>query len=583
MQVEIEIVLDDGSLAKGFTKATKQAKKSGKKAGTQFFSSFSRRLLTLGATLGAALISKKTIDAAIHQEEAINKLNSALVNAGQFSNQASQELQNYASQLQRITIHGDEAILGQMGFAMAMGASVDQSKEVVRVATEMSAALGMDLNSAVRNTAKTVGCYGGELSEVIPVLKYLTVEQLRAGDGIDLLAKKFKGFAERESNTFRGAMTQMQNSFGDLLERIGERAIKSPAIIGLMKGLKGAIEKVSDKIKDLGKNNTIIKDLIVGILDFGISISHLITPLTFVANYFKLVFVNLKLVLQGFVTVWATAIGWMAELAMKLPFVGKDNEILQGLVNFKDSSQDVFGDMTTEWGEAWDNLKNTSSDFEVSFRDIVQGIKNSVLSQTEAIVEGGNKSADAQKKLAETLKRQNDHINKSINATLVRGVTMGIQTVVKSLAFGEDGFKAFGKAILGMVGELATNLGMFFIAEGIAQTALASNPFTAGGAMVAAGAALVALGTLLSGLGGESSAGGGVAAPLPTDPTSIASAATNELTDEIEEEERKDPDQRVSLVVNGDIFDHDETSSRLLDMLNENFQNKGSRIIEGIA
>ena len=86
---------------------------------------------------------------------------------------------------------------------------------------------------------------------------------------------------------------------------------------------------------------------------------------------------------------------------------------------------------------------------------------------------------------------------------------------------------------------------------------------------------------MLSSFGGESSesTGGGVAASADSVNTAVAS----ELVEEVADEERRDPDQRVSLVVNGDIFDHDETSSRLLDMLNNEFANKGSRIIEGIA
>ena len=106
---------------------------------------------------------------------------------------------------------------------------------------------------------------------------------------------------------------------------------------------------------------------------------------------------------------------------------------------------------------------------------------------------------------------------------LVKSISGGIQNIVQSLAAGENVFANFGKFILQTIGDLAIQLGTFFIAQGIAVEAM--NAISGTGAIVA-GAALVALGSLLKAAagsggagGGASAGGGGGGAATPTFPT----------------------------------------------------------------
>lgn len=189
-------------------------------------------------------------DAASRQEDAINKLNTQLKINGSFTEETSRSLQEFAAQMQQVTRFGDEQIIQQTAFAMAMGATADQAKRIIQVAADMSASLNIDLNAAVRNTAKTLGGFAGELGEVIPELKDLTTEQLRAGEGIDILSKKFGGAAKDDVNTFSGSIQQLQNSFGDLLERIGMLITGSSDSIETIKILTSLIVKLDDVIGD---------------------------------------------------------------------------------------------------------------------------------------------------------------------------------------------------------------------------------------------------------------------------------------------------------------------------------------------
>jgi len=135
---------------------------------------------------------------------------------------------------------------------------------------------------------------------------------------------------------------------------------------------------------------------------------------------------------------------------------------------------------------------------------------------------------------------------------LAKSISGGIQNIVQSLAAGENVFENFGKFLLSTIGDLAVQLGTFFIAQGIAVEAM--NAVSGTGAIVA-GAALVALGSLLkaaSGGGGSSasaSGGSGGAGAAPT------FASANEPTGEFLEESAvaATPNTVVNFNVDGNI------------------------------
>lgn len=234
------------------------------------------------AILGAI---ESVTQASARQQDAVNSLNSSLRRIGQYSEGASRELQNYASQLQSVTRFGDEAIIEQMAFAQSMGATAEQSKVIVAAATDMSSALKIDLNSAVRNIAKTLGGFAGELGEVIPALKNLTAEQLRAGAGVELLAQMYRGMAQRDLMTFSGAVQWLENLFGDLQESLGNFITSSPGAIAAIKELGEVLREAILSIQSLGNQGDPLGRLIVSFARLGEVLGGVILPpLELVAN-----------------------------------------------------------------------------------------------------------------------------------------------------------------------------------------------------------------------------------------------------------------------------------------------------------
>jgi len=245
-------------------KATKELKKfsgSAQKSLAGVEKSFSvlktAAIGAVGFLAGRALLGgiQQVTQAASIQEDAVNNLNTALKTSGEFSKEASRQMQDFATAIQGTTKFGDELILQQLSLAKAFGASNEQAKEVVKAATELASATGKSLPEATQQISKTLGGFAGELGEVNPAIKALTAEQLKAGEAASILIEQYGGSAAAQINTFSGALAQLQNTQGDLLEQIGFLITRNPLVINGIKALTTGFEKL---IKTVANNEDAI-------------------------------------------------------------------------------------------------------------------------------------------------------------------------------------------------------------------------------------------------------------------------------------------------------------------------------------
>jgi hypothetical protein len=212
----------------------------GKKAET--FGKNMSKYVTVPLTALAAV----SVKLANTQQQAEAKLLTAL----QGREAVQQRLIKQAGELQSRTTFGDEAIIEQQAFLAALGLTEAQIVDTINAAVQLSAALGISLESAVKNLAKTFGGMTGELGESIPALKSLTKEQLMAGEAISFVNENYKGFAETAASTGTGALEQLKNQLGDLGEQIG--IIILPAIeklVKMAKELVGWLQELSPATK----------------------------------------------------------------------------------------------------------------------------------------------------------------------------------------------------------------------------------------------------------------------------------------------------------------------------------------------
>ncbi|KKN68324.1 hypothetical protein LCGC14_0452000 [marine sediment metagenome] len=176
------------------------------------------------AALGAALI--KATKLASIQEDAINSLNEAMKNNGEFTEEASQAAQDFAAELQKVTTFGDESIIMAQSLLVRLGGLSGEGLENATKATaDMAAALGVDLSTAATLVGKTLGSSTNALARYGVEVTGAVGSQERLNSLVQNAATLFGGAAQAEAQTFSGQIQSLQNRFGDLFETIGFQVI----------------------------------------------------------------------------------------------------------------------------------------------------------------------------------------------------------------------------------------------------------------------------------------------------------------------------------------------------------------------
>lgn len=204
---------------------------------------FGKKMKEVGTTMSTYITAPVVAAGAIAVRSANQQLQaeSRLLAALKGRKDVQDRLIKQAAELQSRTIYGDEVIIEQQAFLAALGLTEQQIGSTINAAIQLSAALGIDLNSAVRNLAKTYSGLAGELGESIPALRNLAAEEMKAGGAIAYVNDNYKGFAETAAQTGMGPLQQLKNTLGDLAEQFG--TILVPIIQKLATKLKEIAEK----------------------------------------------------------------------------------------------------------------------------------------------------------------------------------------------------------------------------------------------------------------------------------------------------------------------------------------------------
>jgi hypothetical protein len=156
------------------------------------------------------------------------------------------------------------------------------------------------------------------------------------------------------------------------------------------------------------------------------------------------------------------------------------------------------------------------------------------------------------------------------------------------MAKGENGFAAFGKAMVGVLGDIAIQAGSTFIALGIAKAIASLGSDPSAYALIAAGAALSILGGALKAYAGSGGGGGGPAsggAPSGASTSGggggVASsggsgtAPADTQATSFNDSQRGEVGTKVEVNVQGNVFDRRETGLMIADTINEAFGSNG--------
>jgi len=194
---------------------------------------------------------KESIAASAEQEAALNRLSQSLRATGEFSQQAVEDFSQFASELQKTSVFGDEVVIGQLAIAKSLGATNEQAKELVQAAANLAATFGGSLEENVFKLGKTLnGVINRDLKNAIPELKSLGDEALKSGEALRLVNERFGGAAASELSTYAGNTIALSNAFSDLQEELGAFITKSDTVSGIISVATGLFQEITQSIVD---------------------------------------------------------------------------------------------------------------------------------------------------------------------------------------------------------------------------------------------------------------------------------------------------------------------------------------------
>ena len=298
-----------GATIKGLEGSLKKAESS--------LNTFAKNATAIGGTLSKSLtvplvgFATASVFAFDKQVKAIAQVEQAIKSTGGVAGRTSKELQDMASSLQKNSLFGDEEILQKvtaqlLTFTNIAGTAFDRTQQAaLDLATRLggdlqgaSIQLGKALNDPVANLS-ALSRAGIQFSKDQKELINSLIETGRLAEAqtviLDELETQFGGSAKAAADAGIGGITQLKNSFGDLMEQIGEVIVE--AINPFVDRLKEIVAELQKTDKEtlqfyvaLGAIVAVIGPLVVGLGILAKAIVVVSTAFAFlVANPYVLV------------------------------------------------------------------------------------------------------------------------------------------------------------------------------------------------------------------------------------------------------------------------------------------------------
>lgn len=215
------------------------------------------------------------VKAAIQEEEAINRLNTALVLNGQYTDEASNELIAFAESMQQTTRYEDDLVVKNMALLENLSQlDKDGLKRATLAAADLASALGKDLTETVTALGKAAQGNTTALSKMGIQFQEGKTNADTFDNALNTIEKRFGGSATAQAKTFGGQIDQLKNNFNNLIESIGFAIIHNETlnagmqllnrtIVGLNSILGGHTnehERLQGKLRELIKTQEQYKD-----------------------------------------------------------------------------------------------------------------------------------------------------------------------------------------------------------------------------------------------------------------------------------------------------------------------------------
>ncbi|MFA5457990.1 MAG: transglycosylase SLT domain-containing protein [Synergistaceae bacterium] len=375
---------------------------------------------TLMGVFGAVSVVatlKKSIEMWGQQEQAMMKLSIAAQRFTRDAQGTYDRITKLSTNLQHLTGVGNETYQALGALGLSLGIAEEKIENATLAATLLSQVTGMDLNSAMKNLAKTQAGLTGELGEALPFLRELTQEQLRNGEAIDLVIQKYDGFAEQLSETTQVGVKRFWSALGDVGEVLGKTfnpliqkaanwmedfssKIEKPTDI--LKTLKDTIKAGYEELGPFGKAVVGVGAAFLTLKVAGTAWSLLsqivVTGGHLIVGVFKTIFSWPTLLIAGLYTL---RVAWDHDWLGIRGAVSQAGEAIDGVLksiginveNFGENTKKAFGDVKASWEEL-----TKATDVKEFMQGIVD-LGSNILQIPAKIVFGENEVESFQSKL----------------------------------------------------------------------------------------------------------------------------------------------------------------------------------------
>lgn len=242
----IQLVLD-----KVAAKRTEEEAKKTLKGIEGGFGALGRTVAAFGKGILAALgiralirVGMNWIRMAAEAERVWRNLAGTVEAAGVKFNEIEADVRGLAEAFQDVTIHDGEDFAGALTRMISLTGDVSASlNNMGLVANVASQFFGGDLGGAVELVSKVMN---GNLT----LLQRMGIRVKSAQEGLEVLARRSFGAAERAAGTFSGRVARLNNFMGDLREELGDVVTGSGETAGALEIVTEAVRDMIQWVKD---------------------------------------------------------------------------------------------------------------------------------------------------------------------------------------------------------------------------------------------------------------------------------------------------------------------------------------------
>jgi hypothetical protein len=203
--------------------------------------------LGIGAALGGFF--KKAIEESLEGEQSMQRMQTAVENAGQAFAQMRPKIDSTIGDLTRLTVYTDDQLMAAFSDMTVQTGDARGALGNLGLAADLAAAKSIPLETASAAIGKAMAGNTTALQKMIPELKGST-------DLIGDLRIKVEGTAEKMGGTFAGSVERAKNQFSEFAQAVGDAILGADSMQGsgniLVDTLASMATWVQDNSEEIG-------------------------------------------------------------------------------------------------------------------------------------------------------------------------------------------------------------------------------------------------------------------------------------------------------------------------------------------